>query len=72
MEVMEQEMFASKGKGNAALTLGIIGTALSGLLSFKDGIFKGMIHLYVHHTQDLNDVVLWFASLFNWDEYLGT
>ena len=22
--------------------------------------------------QDLNDVVLWFASLFNWDDYLGT
>jgi hypothetical protein len=43
MEVMEQEMFASKGKGNAALTLGIIGTALSGLLSFKDGIFKGIL-----------------------------
>jgi hypothetical protein len=40
---MEQEMFASKGKGNAALTLGIIGTALSGLLSFKDGIFKGIL-----------------------------
>jgi GTP pyrophosphokinase len=29
----------------------------------QDGIFKGMIHLYVHHTQDLNDVVARIARI---------
>ena len=40
MEVMEQDVFASKGKANAGLTLGIIGTALGGLIGLKDGIFN--------------------------------
>ena len=42
MEVMEQDVFASKGKANAGLTLGIIGTALGGLIGLKDGIFSGI------------------------------
>lgn len=42
MEVMEQDVFASKGKANAGLTLGIIGTALGGLIGLKDGIFNGI------------------------------
>lgn len=43
MEVMENEVFATKGKANAALTTGIIGTALGGLLAFKDGLFNGIL-----------------------------
>lgn len=43
MEVRESDMFATKGRANAGLTLGIIGTALGGLLSLKDGIFKGIL-----------------------------
>jgi hypothetical protein len=42
MEVMEQDVFASKGKANAGLTLGIIGTALGGLIGLKDGVFNGI------------------------------
>ena len=42
MEVMEQDVFASKGKANAGLTLGIIGTALGGLIGLKDCIFNGI------------------------------
>lgn len=33
--------FASNAKGNAALTTGIIGTALGGILAMKDGLFNG-------------------------------
>jgi hypothetical protein len=43
MEVMEQDVFASKGKANAGLTLGIIGTALGGLIGLKDGVFNGIL-----------------------------
>lgn len=43
MEVMENEVFATKGKANAALTTGIIGTALGGLLAFKNGLFNGIL-----------------------------
>lgn len=43
MEVMEQEMSTVKGRATAGLTLGIIGTALSGVLSLKDGLFKGLL-----------------------------
>ena len=43
-EVMEtHKEYASNSKGNAALTLGIIGTALSGILSMKDGLFNGIL-----------------------------
>lgn len=35
--------YASNAKGNAGLTLGIIGTALSGILSMKDGLFNGIL-----------------------------
>ena len=43
-EVMEAHTeYASKGKANAGLTLGIIGTALSGILSMKDGLFNGIL-----------------------------
>ena len=35
--------YATKGKANAGLTLGIIGTALSGILSMKDGLFNGIL-----------------------------
>lgn len=45
MEVMERDVFATKGKANAALTTGIIGTALGGLLAFKDGLFNGILGL---------------------------
>lgn len=42
-EVMEtHKEFASNAKGNAGLTLGIIGTALSGILSMKSGLFNGL------------------------------
>ena len=41
-EVMEtHKEFASNAKGNAALTTGIIGTALGGILAMKDGLFNG-------------------------------
>lgn len=43
MEVRESDVFATKGKANAALTTGIIGTALGGILAFKDGLFKGIL-----------------------------
>lgn len=43
-EVMEtHKEYASNAKGNAGLTLGIIGTALSGILSMKDGLFNGIL-----------------------------
>ena len=42
MEVREQDVFATKGKANAALTTGIIGTALGGILAVKDGLFNGL------------------------------
>ena len=29
----------------------------------KDGIFEGMIHLYVHNTADLNNLMMKIASL---------
>ena len=42
-EVMEtHKEWASNAKGNAGLTLGIIGTALGGLIGLKDGIFSGI------------------------------
>ena len=42
-EVMESHKeFASNAKGNAGLTLGIIGTALGGILSMKSGLFNGI------------------------------
>ena len=42
-EVMESHKeYASNAKGNAGLTLGIIGTALGGILSMKSGIFNGL------------------------------
>lgn len=44
MEVRESDVFATKGKANAALTTGIIGTALGGILAFKDGLFKGIFN----------------------------
>ena len=34
--------FASNAKGNAALTTGIIGTALGGILAMKSGLFNGI------------------------------
>ena len=52
MEVMENEVFATKGKANAGLTLGIIGTALGGLLSFKDGLFNGILGGGTSSTSD--------------------
>ena len=48
-EVMNNEMhntherYASNAKGNAALTTGIIGTSLAGLLSLKSGLFNGIL-----------------------------
>lgn len=43
-EVMETHTeYATKGKANAGLTLGIIGTALGGILAMKDGLFNGVI-----------------------------
>ena len=43
-EVMEtHKEYATKGKANAGLTLGIIGTALGGILAMKDGLFNGVI-----------------------------
>jgi hypothetical protein len=42
-EVMEMHKeYASNSKGNAALTTGIIGTALGGILAMKDGLFNGI------------------------------
>ncbi len=42
-EVMEMHKeYASNSKGNAALTTGIIGTALGGILAMKDGLFNGL------------------------------
>jgi hypothetical protein len=42
-EVIEtHKEFASNAKGNAGLTLGIIGTALSGILGLKSGMFSGI------------------------------
>jgi len=41
-EVMEQKQFASNEKANAALTTGIIGTALGGILAMKGGLFNGI------------------------------
>lgn len=42
-EVMEtHKEYASNSKGNAALTTGIIGTALSGILAMKTGLFNGL------------------------------
>lgn len=43
-EVMESHKdFASNGKANAGLTTGIIGTALSGILALKTGLFNGIL-----------------------------
>ena len=42
-EVMNHENYASNAKGNAALTTGIIGTSLAGLLSLKSGLFNGIL-----------------------------
>jgi hypothetical protein len=42
MENMHHE-YASKGKANAGLTLGIIGTALGGILATRDGLFNGIL-----------------------------
>ena len=45
-EVMEmhhdEHKYASNAKGNAALTTGIIGTSLAGLLALKGGLFNGI------------------------------
>lgn len=35
--------YATKGKANAGLTTGIIGTALGGILAMKDGLFNGLL-----------------------------
>jgi hypothetical protein len=42
MENMHHE-YASKGKANAGLTLGIIGTALGGILATRDGLLNGFL-----------------------------
>lgn len=43
-EVMESHKeFASNAKANAGLTTGIIGTALSGILAMKSGLFNGIL-----------------------------
>lgn len=43
-EVMDtHKEFASNAKGNAALTTGIIGTALGGILAMKSGLFNGIL-----------------------------
>lgn len=43
-EVMETHKdFASNAKANAGLTTGIIGTALSGILGIKSGLFNGIL-----------------------------
>ena len=43
-EVMEtNKHYASNAKGNAALTTGIIGTALGGILAMKEGLFNGIL-----------------------------
>jgi hypothetical protein len=43
-ETMEMHKeYASKEKGNAALTTGIIGTALGGILGLKSGMFNGIL-----------------------------
>ena len=43
-EVMETNKHdASNAKGNAALTTGIIGTALGGILAMKEGLFNGIL-----------------------------
>lgn len=43
-EVMEtNKHYASNAKGNAALTTGIIGTALGGILALKSGMFNGIL-----------------------------
>ena len=46
-EVMNNEMhekhYASNAKANAGLTTGIIGTALSGVLAMKSGLFNGIL-----------------------------
>ena len=43
-EVMESHKeYASNAKGNAALTTGIIGTALGGLLGIRSGMFNGIL-----------------------------
>jgi hypothetical protein len=43
-EVMDMHTeYATKGKANAALTTGIIGTALGGILAMKDGLFNGIL-----------------------------
>lgn len=47
-EVMEtnnchHKEYASKAKGDAALTTGIIGTSLAGILALKDGLFNGLL-----------------------------
>jgi hypothetical protein len=42
-EVMEQKHYASNEKANAALTTGIIGTALGGVLGLKSGLFNGIL-----------------------------
>lgn len=42
-EVMEtHKEWASNAKGNAALTTGIIGTSLAGILAMKTGLFNGI------------------------------
>lgn len=42
-EVMESHKeYASNAKANAGLTTGIIGTALSGILAMKSGLFNGL------------------------------
>ena len=38
-----EEKYASNAKGNAALTTGIIGTSLAGLLALKSGLFNGIL-----------------------------
>lgn len=43
-EVMDMHTeYATKGKANAGLTTGIIGTALGGILAMKDGLFNGLL-----------------------------
>lgn len=42
-EVMEGKHYASNEKANAALTTGIIGTSLAGILGLRSGLFNGIL-----------------------------
>lgn len=65
-EVMEQHnehnKYASNAKGNAALTTGIIGTSLAGLLALKSGFLNGIIGC---GQQSPENAGVPFGSLYN-------